>query len=145
MRTRSEKKLLCVYVCVCFLMSVGLPSVCLSVPAVQEQKVCTASVDRQTHHNSLIPSQLGPWPRTGSDATGRGKTSQCLSKGVVLVESGFRLKHWKPERLSAEYLSLSLFLSLSCNLDLSPPPALLCAYSLPSLCLCSPFSSSSGS
>ena len=48
-------------------MSVGLPSVCLSVPAVQEQKVCTASVDRQTHHNSLIQSQLMPWEegRTG--------------------------------------------------------------------------------
>lgn len=43
------------------LMSVGLPSVCLSVPAVQEQKVCTASVDRQTHHNSLILSQLMSW------------------------------------------------------------------------------------
>lgn len=42
-------------------MSVGLPSVCLSVPAVQEQKVCTASVDRQTHHNSLILSQLMSW------------------------------------------------------------------------------------
>lgn len=40
------------------LMSVGLPSVCLSVPAVQEQKVCTASVDRQTHHNSLFLSLL---------------------------------------------------------------------------------------
>lgn len=40
--------------CSSLLMSVGLPSVCLSVPAVQEQKVCTASVDRQTHHNSLI-------------------------------------------------------------------------------------------
>lgn len=40
------------------LSSVGLPSVCLSVPAVQEQKVCTASVDRQTHHNSLVLSQL---------------------------------------------------------------------------------------
>lgn len=39
-------------------MSVGLPSVCLSVPAVQEQKVCTASVDRQTHHNSLILPKL---------------------------------------------------------------------------------------
>lgn len=44
-------------------MSVGLPSVCLSVPAVQEQKVCTASVDRQTHHNSLILSQLMSWGR----------------------------------------------------------------------------------
>lgn len=42
-------------------MSVGLPSVCLSVPAVQEQKVCTASVDRQTHHNTLIlSSRRGP-------------------------------------------------------------------------------------
>lgn len=43
------------------LMSVGLPSVCLSVPAVQEQKVCTASVDRQTHHNSLFLSLLMSW------------------------------------------------------------------------------------
>lgn len=48
-------------VCGSLLMSVGLPSVCLSVPAVQEQKVCTASVDRQTHHNSLILPQLMSW------------------------------------------------------------------------------------
>lgn len=48
-------------VCGFLLMSVGLPSVCLSVPAVQEQKVCTASVDRQTHHNSLILPQLMSW------------------------------------------------------------------------------------
>lgn len=49
-------------------MSVGLPSVCLSVPAVQEQKVCTASVDRQTHHNTLIlSSRRGPMSREGAE------------------------------------------------------------------------------
>lgn len=65
------------------LMSVGLPSVCLSVPAVQEQKVCTASVDRQTHHNSLIPPQLMSWEEgekvgssAGSGITG-GHTAAC--------------------------------------------------------------------
>lgn len=52
-------------------MSVGLPSVCLSVPAVQEQKVCTASVDRQTHHNTLILSQHCSLPMSWQEEKGK--------------------------------------------------------------------------
>lgn len=62
------------------LMSVGLPSVCLSVPAVQEQKVCTASVDRQTHHNSLIPSQRLQIGRVSTGSDIRGGDSMTVSE-----------------------------------------------------------------
>lgn len=65
-------------------MSVGLPSVCLSVPAVQEQKVCTASVDRQTHHNThpVVPAR--------SDVMGRGKgTAQEVISDEGETHGGF--------------------------------------------------------
>lgn len=77
-------------------MQVGLPSVCLSVPAVQEQKVCTASVDRQTHHNSSADGgRTIATHRTGKCVVQfvcqRKQNARCIQRGCHDNSAGVQL------------------------------------------------------